>query len=289
MFSTGGPLSGRLYIIGTPIGNLGDLTLRARQAFEESQFVFCEDTRVSIKLLNHLGLKRKLISCHDYNEEKRLPLLEELVREGSAAALISDAGTPLVSDPGFQIVQRAIELGIAVIPIPGPSAFLMALVGSGLPCERFAFEGFLPQKSGDRKQRIERLRDEERTIIFYVPPHDQQGLLEELLAALGNRRACLARELTKVFEEFRRGHLQDLLEGLKENPVRGECVLVVEGAGSTPKTRADLETVQQELIDCLERGDRLKEAAAFIAGNTGWSKSEVYKLGLEWINRQDNN
>jgi len=280
-------LSGRLFIIATPIGNLGDLTQRAKEALTESELILAEDTRVTIKLLNHLGLKKRMVSCHDFNEGERASLLEKMAAEGSTVALACDAGTPLISDPGFQIVSKAIALGMQVVPIAGPSAFLLALEGSGLPCDRFAFEGFLPDRPGDRRKKLQSLRSEERTLIFYVSPHDLVSTLEELIETFGDRRACLARELTKLHEEFVRGTLGDLKRRAAQSRVRGECVLVVHGCPAGRAERLDRRTVAERLAELLKSGARLKDASALVAAESGWSRSEVYKLGLEQGGKRD--
>lgn len=274
-------MSGKLFIIATPIGNLKDISQRTKEALIESDLVLAEDTRVTIKLLNHLQIKKKMQSCHDYNEAHRLTIMKEFADSNGTIALVSDAGTPLVSDPGHEIVRRAIELGMQIIAVSGPSAFLLALVGSGLPCDRFIFEGFFPQKSGDRKKKMELLRSEERTLVFYVAPHDLDDVITELLAVFGNRAACLARELTKLHEEYVRGRLSDLKQHLANNRLRGECVLVVAGADLKQQTKPDKQTVQRELSILLERGEGLKLASATVAEQTGWSKSDLYRIGIE--------
>lgn len=273
-------MSGKLFIIATPVGNLGDLTLRAKAALAEAEVVFAEDTRVTVKLLNHLGLKRKLVSCHEFNEAKRLALIEKLAAGNLTVALVSDAGTPLISDPGSQIVRRAIELGMPTIPIPGPNAALLALVASGLPCQRFAFEGFPAKRKADRLKQLNGLAADDRTIIFFVAPHDLERFLSEVHEALGDRPACLAREMTKLNEEFRRGQISEILEQISGRTVRGECVLVVGGAPGRPPGRADREELLFELEELIGSGMRLTEAAAQIAKRHGVPKSDVYRLGL---------
>lgn len=273
-------MSGTLFIVSTPIGNLSDISPRVKQALSESTLVLAEDTRVSVKLMFHLGLKTPMLSCHEFNEGRRLSVLEEHAAAGNSIAILSDAGTPLVSDPGFQVVRKAIELGMKVVPIPGPSAALAALVGSGLPSDRFAFEGFLPDKAGDREKRLRGIVDDERTLIFFVPPHNLQSILADLLTVFRDRQACLARELTKLHEEFIRGSLSELLEHAQTKPIRGEYVVVVGGANREQPSRYTQEDVSRRLSDLLGRGGRLKDIASVLAKETGWSSSEVYKLGL---------
>lgn len=273
-------LSGTLFIVSTPIGNLSDISPRVKQALTESTLVLAEDTRVSVKLLYHFGLKTPMLSCHEFNEGRRLSVLEEHAASGNSVALVSDAGTPLVSDPGFQIVRKAIELGMRVVPIPGPSAALAALVGSGLPSDRFAFEGFLPDKSGDREKRLDRLAKDDRTLIFFVAPNNLPSILTDFLSAFGDRPACLARELTKLHEEFIRGNLGELLNHVRTQPIRGEYVVVVGGADKEEAQKATEEEVTRRLTDLLARGGRLKEVSSVLAKEMGWSSSDVYKLGL---------
>lgn len=274
-------MSGTLFIVSTPIGNLSDISPRVKQALSDSTLILAEDTRVSIKLLHHLGLKTPMLSCHEFNESKRLDVLNEHADADHSIALMSDAGTPLVSDPGFQIVRKAIELGMRVVPIPGPSAALAALVGSGLPSDRFAFEGFLPDKAGDRQKRLAQVAADERTLIFFVAPNNLPNVLGDFISAFGERPACLARELTKLHEEFIRGTLSQLLAHVKTEPIRGEYVLVVGGATKEVAGKASEEEVLEKLAGLLERGAKLKEAAGLLAKETGWPSSEVYKLGLK--------
>ena len=272
-------MSGRLFIIATPIGNLGDLTPRAAEALAGADLVLAEDTRISIKLLNHLGLKKKMMSCHDHNEASRLGLIEELAGQGAQVALVCDAGTPVVSDPGYRLVERAVALGMEVVPIPGACALLAALVASGLPGQRFVFEGFLPDRKGERARRLAELRSEPRTMVFYVAPHDLGKVLPAMAEQLGDRQACLARELTKRFEEFIRGSLLEIAAEVQSRSVLGECVLVVSGAADAAEP-VDEAVVTEELRIRLSQGARLKEAAAEVAMRYGWSKAAVYRLGL---------
>lgn len=274
-------MSGTLFIVSTPIGNLGDISPRVKEALSESTLVLAEDTRVSVKLLFYLGLKTPMLSCHEFNEARRTEVLAEHAAAGHAVALVSDAGTPLVSDPGYQIVRKAIELGMKVVPIPGPSAALAALVGSGLPSDRFSFEGFLPDKAGDRQKRLDKLAPDERTLIFFVSPHNLADTLDEMLGAFGDRSACLARELTKLHEEFVRGSISQLIRHVQTEPIRGEYVVVVGGAEREASLKATEAEVRERLGALLARGGRLKEVAGVLAKETGWASSEIYKLGLE--------
>lgn len=268
-----------LYLIGTPIGNLGDLSPRTRQAMEACDLLLVEDTRVTIKLLNHLDLKKKMISCHDFNERQRQQVLERAVRENLSIGLISDAGMPLVSDPGNFIVKAAVEAGIQVIAIPGPSAFLLALVASGLPTDRFVFEGFLPDKSGEVAKCLEALKGEERTIILYVSPHKLVKTLSHVLEVLGDRNACLARELTKLHEQYIRGPLSDLLRQVEESTLRGEFVLVLQGAEKN-LTVFSSEDIEKLVEECFSAGMSVKDSAHELSNKLKMQKSAIYKVAL---------
>ncbi len=219
-----------LFLVATPIGNLEDLSPRAARIFKEADFVAAEDTRHTGQLLARLGIKARLISFHEQNEEKRLPEILELLKEGKNVALVSDAGTPGVSDPGFVLVRACHQNEIPVYAIPGPSAVLAALTTSGLPTNRFLFEGFLPKKPGKRRKRLEALRELEATLIFFESPYRLVKFLQELKESLGNRQAAVARELTKKFEETTTGHLNELSEYYTSHPPKGEITVVVEGA-----------------------------------------------------------
>src|ERR1700758_2312330 len=217
---------GSLYLVATPIGNLEDITLRALRILKEVDQIACEDTRHTLKLLNHFEIQKPLVSYHEHNELTRAPELVHAMEQGASVALVSDAGMPLVSDPGHRLVSLAIRHQIPVVPIPGASALLAALAASGLPNDEFLFLGFLPARSGERQRALERLRIEERTLIFYEAPHRIADTIADAAAILGERPACLAREVTKVHEEFRRGKLTELFQSLEEHPAKGEITLV---------------------------------------------------------------
>lgn len=226
----------KLYIVPTPIGNLEDITLRAIRVLKEASVVLAEDTRTSSKLLGHYDIKVPLMSHHKFNEHKTVEQVASRIEAGESVALISDAGTPGISDPGFLLVRTCVERGIEVECLPGATAFIPALVCSGLPCDRFLFEGFLPQKKG-RTKRVESLKEEERTIVFYESPYRLVKLLEQLAGAFGaERRACVSREITKLHEENARGTLAELIAHFSSKTVKGEIVVVVEGL---PKKRRD--------------------------------------------------
>ncbi len=221
--------TGTLYLVSTPIGNLEDITLRALRVLKEVELIAAEDTRRTRRLLRHYQISRPLISYHDHNKEARSPSLLEKLNSGESLALVSDAGTPGISDPAFYLVRLAIQHGVPVVPVPGPSALISALIVSGLPPDRFAFEGFLPAKSGRRRRKLKALAGEERTILFFESPYRLKRTLEDILEIMGDRRATVARELTKKFEEVTRGTVTQLLEHYGEKKPRGEVVIVLTG------------------------------------------------------------
>lgn len=224
-------MAGRLLVVATPIGNLDDLSPRARSAFESADLIACEDTRHTGRLLAHLGVKKPLVSLHEHNERQRLPRLLADLQEGKTIAVASDAGTPLLSDPGFLLVREAAALGIRIEPVPGPAAPLAALVVSGLPPYPFTFAGFPPPKSGKRRAFYQRWKDLGHTLVIFESPHRLLASLEDVLAELGDRPAAVARELTKLHEEVLRGKLSEILEELKGRPaLKGEFVVVIGGA-----------------------------------------------------------
>ena len=224
--------NGTLYLVATPIGNLEDITYRAVKVLTSVDLIAAEDTRKTKILLDHYHISKPMMSYYSYNEQARAPQLIEKLLAGQTIALVSDAGTPGISDPAFHIVQQALENGIAIIPIPGPAAFIAALVASGLPTDRFVFEGFLPLKKG-RKTKFELLKSENRTIIIYESPHRIIKTLTDIQTALGNRHVVIARELTKKFEEIVRGAVSSVLTELTKKSPRGEYVVIIEGAAKS--------------------------------------------------------
>jgi 16S rRNA (cytidine1402-2'-O)-methyltransferase len=231
-------MAGMLYLVATPLGNLEDITLRALRVLREVDLIATEDTRRTRTLLEHYQIDTPLTSLYDHNEVQKAPSLIRRLQEGTSIALVSEAGTPLISDPGYRLVQLAIGQGITVIPIPGPSAVVAALIVAGLPTDRFVFEGFLPKKPGKRRRRLEALGDELRTLIFYESPRRVYDLLSEMQALWGDRRVVVVRELTKKFEEILRGRLTEVQAQLLERPRLGEVTLVVEGAASEARPAA---------------------------------------------------
>ena len=225
----------KLYIVPTPIGNLDDITLRAIKTLEVADFILAEDTRTTSVLLKHLGIEKRLYAHHKFNEHATAASLTETIGEGRTVALVSDAGTPGISDPGFLLVRSCVEAGIEVETLPGATALIPALVQSGFPCDRFCFEGFLPQKKG-RMKRLEELRDEQRSIIFYESPHRVQKCLEQMGEVFGTeRRVSVSRELTKKFEQTVRGTIAEVAEHFAQNEPKGEFVIVVTGAPKPEK------------------------------------------------------
>ena len=274
-----------LYLVATPIGNLEDITLRALRILKEVDQIACEDTRHTQKLLSHYNIRKPLVSYHEHNELTRAPELVVAMEQGAQIALVSDAGVPLVSDPGYRLVTLCLRHRIPVVPIPGPSALLAALSASGLPNEEFLFAGFLPARSGERRRALERLRIEDRTIIFYEAPHRIEETLIDAHEILGDRPACIAREVTKLHEEFRRGSLAELAASLAEKPARGEITLLI---GPVPaEEKSALRDTSQSLadrVDELIRQAKLdrKEALKLAAKERGLSKRAAYQeLHLE--------
>jgi 16S rRNA (cytidine1402-2'-O)-methyltransferase len=271
---------GCLYLVATPIGNLEDITLRALRILKEVDQIACEDTRHTLKLLNHFEIQKPLVSYHEHNELTRAPELVLAMENGSSIALVSDAGMPLVSDPGHRLVALAIRHHVPVVPIPGPSALLTALSASGLPNEEFLFLGFLPQRSGERQRALEHLRIEDRTLIFYEAPHRIADTVADALAALGDRPACLAREVTKLHEEFRRGRLSELADSLEKRPAKGEITLIIGPADQvTAGARAGTSQSLAARVDELMHQAKLdrKEALKLAAKERGLTRREAYR------------
>lgn len=221
-------IPGKLYLVPTPIGNLGDMTPRALEVLRNVEAVACEDTRVTGHLLSKFDIKKRLISYHEFNERSRASQLIDLIKSGNSVAVVTDAGSPGISDPAYRVVRAALEHDIEIIPLPGPSALIPALTASGLPTDRFLFEGFLSHKSGARKRRLEQLRTFGHTIVFYESPHRVRQTLTAMQQVFGDRQACLAREVSKKFEQFVRGPISAILARLGET-TKGEIVLVVAG------------------------------------------------------------
>lgn len=267
---------GTLYLCPTPIGNLEDITLRVLRVLSEVDLIAAEDTRQTLKLLNHYEIKKSLVSYHEHNKVTMGPKLIEKLKSGKSIALVTDAGTPSISDPGEELVRLCIQEGIKIVPLPGPTAAITALIASGLDVSSFVFEGFLPKKSKERREKLERISREERTTILYESPHRLKETLKELKEYIGERKVVVARELTKIHEEFIRGTVEEVLEKLGEE-VKGEIVIVIEGAKISP-----LQKDPKELIDkYLKLGMDKKEAVKKVAEELKISKREVYKLAID--------
>ncbi|MGH2709753.1 MAG: 16S rRNA (cytidine(1402)-2'-O)-methyltransferase [Actinomycetota bacterium] len=270
---------GTLRLVGTPIGNLGDLSERAGRALAEADIVACEDTRRTGKLLAHLDARGpKLVSFYDANERRRVPELLAQLRGGKDVALVSDAGMPGLSDPGYRLVAAAVEAGIEVDVVPGPSAAISALVISGLPTARFSFEGFLSRKAGERRTRLTELAGDPRTLIFFESPRRVAALVEHACEVLGDRRAAIARELTKMHQEVIRGRLSELAQRLADAEVRGEVVLVIEGA--RPSEIRDMDQLGDRVEALTAEGLPRRQAAARVAEESGASKRDLYEASL---------
>lgn len=273
--------AGQLFVVATPIGNLADFTNRAISTLQEVDVIAAEDTRHSKPLLQHFGIQTPLLSLHEHNEQQRSELLLQRLQKGESVALISDAGTPLISDPGYRLVSLVRSAGIKVVPIPGSCALIAALSASGIASDKFRFEGFLPPKSGARRHQLDSLKHEEHSLIFYESPRRLLGALEDCVAIFGGeRRACLARELTKIHETIETRPLAELRDWVKSdsNQQRGECVLLIEGA-ETAKS-ADEQEIMRVLAFLLEEMP-VKKAAALAASITGGSKNDAYQLALK--------
>ena len=280
-------LTGILYIVATPIGNLQDITQRALETFAQVDLIAAEDTRHSGLLLSHYGIKKPFFALHDHNEQEKAHILVEKLKQGSNIALISDAGTPLISDPGFHLVRQCREAGIRVVPLPGACAAITALCASGIASDRFCFEGFLPAKSKARKDKLENIAEEDRTLIFYESTHRILDTLEDMQAVLGEERyIVLAREMTKTWETITGNTIKNLREWLLEDPngTKGEMVLIVEGKPKSdnndeisPQAVKALELIAEELP--------LKKAAAIVAELYGYKKNALYQFGLAHLEK----
>jgi 16S rRNA (cytidine1402-2'-O)-methyltransferase len=272
-------MPGTLYLVATPIGNLADITHRALQILKDVDLIACEDTRHTHKLLNHYGITTKTISYHEHNEQQRAAELIALLKQGSDIAVVSDAGTPSISDPGFRLVRAAIESDLPVVPVPGPSALISALIAAGLPTDEFFFAGFLPSRANARRARLEQLRTVPGTLIFYEAPHRLAATLQDAVEILGERETVVARELTKLHEEIRRGRLSDLARNYAaEENARGEIVVLIDrniiGDASDQPARLSVAALVDELEkEGLDHRAALKKAAREL----GLSRAEAYR------------
>ncbi|MDR6555168.1 16S rRNA (cytidine(1402)-2'-O)-methyltransferase [Paenibacillus qinlingensis] len=278
---------GTLYLVATPIGNLEDMTFRAIRTLKEVNLIAAEDTRQTRKLLTHFEVATRLVSYHEHNKQASGPELVRLLLEGQSIALVSDAGLPAISDPGYDLVRMAVDEGVPVVPIPGANAALSALIASGLPTERFAFVGFLPREKKDGTKLLEGLQHVQDTLLFYESPHRVEKTLLRMAEVWGaERRVCLARELTKRYEEFLRGTIAECLVHLEQNPPQGEYCIIAEGASDAAVQEAadgwwEAKTLGEHVAHYEERGIDRKDALKLVATDRGLSKRDVYNALLE--------
>ncbi len=275
-------MAGKLYLVGTPIGNLGDMSPRALRTLEEADFIAAEDTRVTLRLLNHFNIKKPLVSYYEHNAKRSGERILERILAGENCALVTDAGMPSVSDPGEDLAVRCAEAGIEVTAVPGPSAVVTALALSALPSGRFCFEGFLSTSGKSRREHLDSLKGEKRTMIFYEAPHKLLKTLEDLRGAFGGgRRIALCREMTKLHEETVRTTLDGAVAMYAETPPRGEFVLVIEGAPEEAEGQCTPEAALELVNRYRAEGKSLKEACRLAAGQTGYKKNELYDLSVQ--------
>ena len=272
-------MAGVLYIVPTPIGNLEDITLRALRVLKEVDLIAAEDTRHTQHLLKHFGIKTALTSYHEHNEKEKADQLIERIVNGANIALVSDAGTPAIADPGFRLVAAAIKAGVNIVPLPGAAAVIAALSASGLPTDRFVFVGFLPAKKSARMAKLNGLREENATMVFYEAPHRLLDTLEDLRRLLGDRQIAVARELSKVHEQFLRGTIGEVLHELATSDIKGEITVVLHGA-SEPTTVSLLE-LSGDIERLTSEGAGVKEIAELLSQRYSLSKREIYRLVLE--------
>ena len=274
-------MAGTLYLVATPIGNLGDFSPRAVETLAQADFIAAEDTRVSVKLLNHFGIKKPLVSYHEHNRASAGAAIAERLLAGETCALVTDAGTPAISDPGEDLVRLCAEKGIPVQSIPGCCACITALAVSGLPTGRFTFEGFLSANKKERRSRLQELAGEERTMVFHEAPHKLRATLADMRDILGDRRVALCRELTKLHEETTRTTLQQAVEFYREKEPRGEFVLVIEGAPRSDTPAVSLDEGAERVLALRRDGLRMKDAVRQVASDTGLNKNELYDAALK--------
>jgi 16S rRNA (cytidine1402-2'-O)-methyltransferase len=272
-------MAGTLYVVATPIGNLEDVTLRALRVLKEVDLIAAEDTRHTQKLLGHYDIRTPLTSYHEHNERAKAPVLVARLLDGVSIALVSDAGTPAIADPGYRLVVAAAAANVRVTPIPGAAALTTALSVAALPTDRFVFEGFLAEKRRERRARLQALRDERRTLVFYEAPHRLKDALHDLEEIFGDRMIAVGREMTKINEEVRRGRLSEIGPDFAERDVRGEVVIVVQGF--TGEAAVSDELLRAEIRDLKAAGMRVKEIAELVGEKYARPKKEIYSIALE--------
>ncbi len=276
---------GKLYLVATPIGNLDDMTFRAIQTLKEVDWIAAEDTRNTGLLLKHFDIPTKQISFHEHNAKEKIPDLISFLKAGQSIAQVSDAGLPSISDPGHDLVKAAIKEEIAVVTVPGASAGISALIASGLAPQPHIFYGFLPRKSGQQKQFFETKKDYPETQIFYESPHRVANTLENMLKVYGDRSVVLVRELTKIYEEYKRGNISELLESIADTPLKGECLLIVEGASQDVEEK-DEEGLFLEIQSRIQQGMKRNQAIKEVAKLYQRNKSQLYAAYHDWEENQ---
>lgn len=279
-------MSGKLYVVGTPIGNLGDFSERAKQTLSEVDFIAAEDTRVTLKLLNHFQIKTPMVSYYEHNKKEKGETIIERILGGENCAIVTDAGMPAISDPGEDLVALCAENSIEVRAVPGPSAFVAALALSGFSVGRFTFEGFLSVNRPGRMEHLQSLVDEKRTMVFYEAPHKLAATLKDMYSYFGDRRIAIVREITKIYEQVIRTTLKQAAETYSENPLKGEIVLVVEGKAEE-KTVFTLEEAARIAQSLVDKGESLSNAAKSAAKETGIKKGDIYKSLLNSERNED--
>ena len=268
---------GKLYLVATPIGNMDDMSIRMVNTLKEVDVIAAEDTRNTGLLLKHFGIETRQISFHEHNAQEKIPVLLDLLKSGQNLAQVSDAGLPSISDPGHDLVKAAISEDIAVVTVPGPSAGISALIASGLAPQPHIFYGFLPRKSGQQKEFFESKKAYPETQIFYESPHRVKATLENMLAVYGDRSVVLVRELTKIYEEYQRGRISELIDYLAENALKGECLLIVAGASLEKEDKADADLLA-EIDSLVQSGSKKNQAIKEVAKKYGRNKSQLYAL-----------
>lgn len=269
---------GKLYLVATPIGNLDDMSIRMVNTLKEVDRIAAEDTKNTGLLLKHFGIETKQISFHEHNAKEKIPVLLDMLQSGNDIAQVSDAGLPSISDPGHDLVQAALDAGISVVPIPGPSAGITALIASGLAPQPHIFYGFLPRKAGQQKEFFTSKKSYPETQIFYESPHRVRATLENMLAVYGDRQVVLVRELTKIHEEYQRGLISELLAYTSEHPPKGECLLIVAGAEEDAPQEISQEQILAEIDLLVEAGNKKNQAIKEVAKKYGKNKSELYAV-----------
>lgn len=274
-------MSGKLYVVGTPIGNLSDLSPRAVQTLADVDFIAAEDTRVTLKILNHFGIKKEAVSYYEHNKREKGELICARIAAGEDCAIVTDAGMPAISDPGRELVQQCHEKGIQVVSVPGPTAFATALAISGMDTGRFTFKGFLSVSKKSRFEHLDEIKDEKRTMVFYEAPHKLASTLADLYSALGNREIAIVREITKIHEEVIKTTLKDANELYGDGHLKGEMVLIIEGKNQETEQEITLDDAVKKAAALIQSGMTMSRAAKEAAASSPFKKSDIYKELLE--------